>query len=71
MALKLLCHVDSSRLLTIENKLKVNGWKVGGGWVRWMMGIKEGTCWDESWVSYVSDESLISTPESNIALYVN
>ena len=35
-----------------------------------VMGIKEGTC-DEHWGLYVSDESLNSTPETNIALYVN
>ena len=35
-----------------------------GGWAKWVMGIKKGTCWDERWVSYVSDESLGSTPES-------
>ena len=35
-----------------------------------MMGIKEGTC-DEYWVLYVSDESLNSTPETNITLCVN
>ena len=34
------------------------------------MGIKEDTC-DEHWVLYVSEESLNSTPETNIALYVN
>ena len=34
------------------------------------MDIKEGTCWDEQWVLYVSDESLNSTPETSIALYV-
>ena len=27
-------------------------------------GIKEGTCYDEHWVWYVSDESLNSTPET-------
>ena len=32
------------------------------------MGIKEGTCCDEYWVLYVNDESLNSTPETNIAL---
>ena len=31
---------------------------------------KEGTC-DEHWVLYAIDESLNSTPEPNIALYVN
>ena len=41
-----------------------------GGWSKWMMGIKEGTCWDEHWVSYVRDESLGSTPEAETMLYV-
>ena len=30
-----------------------------------MMGIKEGTSWDEHWVSHVRDELLVSTPETN------
>ena len=38
----------------------LNGWR-----------IKEGTCWDEHWVLHVSDESLNSTPETNVILYVN
>ena len=42
---------------------------------RWMagkmVGIKEGTYWDEYWVLYVSDEWLNSIPETNITLYVN
>ena len=47
--------------------------EVGGGWAKWVMGIKEGTCWDEHWVSsheslVSSDESLNSTPETNIIL---
>ena len=45
--------------------------EVGGGWARWVMGIKEGTCCEEHWVLCVSDESLNSAPETNIALYVN
>ena len=44
---------------------------VGGGSARWGMGTKEGTCCDEHWVLFVSDESLNSIPETNIALYVN
>ena len=32
---------------------------------------EEGTCYDEPWVLYVSDESLNSTPETNTTLYVN
>ena len=38
------------RLLKTENKLRVDGgWEGGGGWV---MGIEEGTFWDEHWVLY-------------------
>ena len=44
---------------------------VGGGWARWVMGTKEDTCCHEDRVLYVSDESLNSTPETNIALCVN
>ena len=40
----------------------------GWGWARWVKGIKEGTCYGNSWVLYVSDKSLNSTPETNIAL---
>lgn len=43
----------------------------GRGWVKWVVGMKEGACCDEHWVMYVSVESLSSTPETNIALYVN
>ena len=39
--------------------------------LKWMMGIKEGTCWDEHWVLHESDESLNSTPETIITLRVN
>ena len=44
---------------------------MSGEWARWVMGIKEDTCWDEHWVLYVSDELLNSTPETTITLYVN
>ena len=38
------------RLLKTEDKLRVDGGVGGkGGWV---MGIEEGTCWDEHWVLY-------------------
>ena len=30
---------------------------------KWLMGIKEGTCWDEHWVLFAGDESLDFTPE--------
>ena len=32
---------------------------------KWVMGIDEGTCWDEHWVLYVRDESWESTPKTN------
>ena len=35
---------------------------------KWGMGIEEGTCWDEHWVSYVSDESRESTPKTKSTL---
>ena len=35
------------------------------------MGIKEGTCRDEHWLSYVRDDSLGSTPETKTTGYVN
>ena len=38
---------------------------------KWVMDIMEGTCWDEHWVLYVSDESLNSTWETIITLYIN
>ena len=56
------------RLFTIGDKLRVTG--VGLWWGNWVMGIKEGTHRDELWGLYTSDESLNSTPETNIALFV-
>lgn len=44
---------------------------MGGEWAKWVMGIKEGTFWDEHWMLCVSDESLNSTSENTITLYVN
>ena len=37
------------RLLNMENQLSEGcWWGVGwGGWAKWVMGIKEGTSWDE------------------------
>ena len=59
-------EANPKSFLNTENRLRVAGEEVGGG-----MGIKEGTCWDEHWVLYVSVESLGSTPETNSTLYVN
>ena len=49
----------------------VGFWWVVGGWARRVMGIEEGTCWDEHWVLHVSDEPLNSTPDTMITVYVN
>ena len=56
------------RHLNTENKLRADGGgRVGGGkWGKWMMDLEEGTCWDEHWVLYISDESQGSTPESSL-----
>ena len=64
-------EANHKRCLNTKSKLKAAGGGLGGGWVKWVMGIKEGTCWQEHWVLYVSDESLNSTPETVITLYVN
>ena len=42
-----------------------------GGWGKWVMGIEEGTCWDEHWVLNVSDESWGSAPEAKTTLYTS
>ena len=62
---------NHKRLLNTENKLRVAGGVLGGEWAKWARGIKDGTCWEKHWVLHVSDESLNSTPEIIITLYVN
>ena len=47
-------EANHKRLLNTENKLKADGGDGGEG--KWVMGIEEGTCWDEHWVLPVSDE---------------
>ena len=42
----------------------------GGERGKWVMGNKEGTCWDEHWVLYVNDKSRESTPEAKNTLYM-
>ena len=44
---------------------------MGKGWARWVMDMKEGTCYGDHWVLYVSDESVNSIPETSITLCVN
>lgn len=50
--------------------MRVAGRKVSRRLARWMMGIREDTCWDEHSVLHVGDESLNST-DINTTLYVN
>ena len=50
-----------------EGSWRGGGW---GGWIKQVTEIQEGTC-DEHQVLYVSDKSLNSIPETNIALCVN
>ena len=64
-------EANHKRVLNTGNKLRVAGGVLGGGWAKWGMGIKEGPCGDEPWVLYISDESVNSTPETIITLYVN
>ena len=54
-------EANREKLLPTENKLKAAGGEAGRGWANWVMG----TCCDERWVLYASDESLNSTPEIN------
>ena len=61
-------EANRKRLLNTENKLRVDGVGVRERG-KWVMGIEEGTCWDEHWVLYVSDESWESTPKVKITLY--
>ena len=58
---------------TLNDRIQTMGsWReVSGRWARWVMVTKEGTCFEEHWVLYISDSSLSSTPEANIALYVS
>ena len=51
----------------ILNYRQLTGGEVVAGWARWVMYIKEDTCWNEHWVLSVSDESLNSIPETIIS----
>ena len=61
---------NHKRLLNTENRGRVAGGEVRG-WAKWVMGINKGTCWDEHWMLYVSDESCNSVPETSTTLYAN
>ena len=53
--------------MTLKYKLRVDG-RVGDRG-KWVIGIEEGTCWDEHWMLYVSDEPWESTPKTKNTLY--
>ena len=36
---------------------------------KWVMGIEEGTCWDEHWMLHGSDESQESIPQAKSTFY--
>lgn len=40
-------------MVNTENKLRGARGEVVGGWVKWVIGIKEGNFWDKHWVSHV------------------
>ena len=62
-------EMNHERLWTPGNKLRVSeGRGVGVGGNR-VMGIKEGTCCDEHWVLYATNESLNTTSKTNDVLY--
>ena len=62
-------EANHKRHLNTENKLGVDGDVGERG--KWVMGIEEGTCWDEHWVLYVGDESQESTPKTKSTLYIH
>ena len=59
-------EANHKRLLNTENRLSVDGVGERG---KWVMGIEEGTYWDEHWVLCVSDEPRESTPKTKGTLY--
>ena len=59
-------EASRKRLLNTENKLRVDGGMRERG--KWVMGIEEGTCWDEHWVLYENDEPQESTPKTKHTL---
>ena len=63
-------EINHKRLLT-EKKLRVDKGMWVKGWARWVKGIQEGTCCDELWMLYVSDESLNPTSGNNNTLSFN
>ena len=61
-------EASHKRPLNTENKLRADG-RGAGERGKWVMGIEEGTCWDEHWVLYVRNESRESTPKTKSTPY--
>ena len=62
-------EANHERLLRTENKARVDGrWGEMG---KLVMGIEEGTCWDEHWVLYGSDESTLEAKSTLYTVYVS
>ena len=61
-------EANCKRLLNTEKRGLLEGRWVGRGWARQVMGIKEGACWDERWVSYVRGESLGSETDTMLCV---
>ena len=61
-------EANHKRLLNTENKLRGGGGVGGRG--KWVMGIEEGTCWDEHWLLYGSNEPQEPTPKTKSTLYI-
>ena len=57
------------RLWILINKLRASEGRGVGEGDRLVMGIKEGTCCDEYWVLYITDEASNFTSESGDVLY--
>ena len=63
-------ETNHERLWTLGNKLRVTEGSRVGVLGNWVMGIKEGTCGDEHWVLYATNESLNTASKTNDVLYV-
>ena len=62
-------ETNHERLWTLGTKLRVSEGRGVGGVGNHVMGIKEGTCGDEHWVLYATNESLNSASKTNDVLY--
>ena len=61
--------MNHERVWTVGNKLRASEGRWVGDCDSPVMGIKEGTCCDEHWVLYVTNESLNFTSKTRNVLY--